>query len=79
MGAELFQKKACIYCHTISGIGGIHGPDLTDVGNRLNEDQITIKIVNGGKNMPAFGSTLTKDELDELVAFLKSRKMAKTE
>ncbi|MFB6317250.1 cytochrome b N-terminal domain-containing protein [Saccharicrinis sp. FJH54] len=73
-GAELFHSKACIYCHKISGNGGIHGPDLTDVGNRLNRDQLTLKIVNGGKDMPAFGGTLSKDELDELVTFLKTRK-----
>lgn len=74
-GGVLFHKKACIFCHKISGIGGIHGPDLTDVGDRLTEDQLKIKIVNGGTNMPAFGTTLTREELDELVAFLKSRKV----
>lgn len=73
-GSELFYKKACIYCHKIQGNGGIRGPDLTYVGNRLTRDQITIKIVNGGGNMPAFGGTLTKRELDELVSFLTTRK-----
>jgi len=73
-GSELFYKKACIYCHKIQGNGGIHGPDLTYVGNRLSRDQITIKIVNGGKDMPAFGGTLSKKELDELVSFLTTRK-----
>lgn len=73
-GAELFSKKACIYCHTISGHGGIRGPNLTDVGSRLTPSQMTIMIVNGGGNMPAFGGTLTRKELDELVSFLKTRK-----
>lgn len=73
-GAELFNKKACIYCHTISGHGGIYGPNLTHVGDRLDESQLTIKIVNGGKGMPSFGGTLTKDELDKLVDFLETRK-----
>ncbi len=72
-GAKLFYDKACIYCHKISGDGGIHGPDLTDVANRLNSDQITLKIVNGGDVMPAFGGTLSKEELNELVAFLETR------
>ena len=78
-GGALFYRKACIYCHKISGNGGIHGPDLTDVGNRLNGDQLTLKIVNGGKDMPAFGVSLTKEELDDLVAFLKTRKGKSTE
>lgn len=72
-GATLFYKKACINCHMISGDGGSRGPDLTNVGGRLNGDQLTLKIVNGGPEMPAFGGILTKDELDKLVDFLKTR------
>jgi ubiquinol-cytochrome c reductase cytochrome b subunit len=33
-----------------------------------------IRIVNGGGNMPAFGSSLKPPEIDALVAFLESRK-----
>jgi ubiquinol-cytochrome c reductase cytochrome b subunit len=35
---------------------------------------MTIRIANGGVNMPAFGATLKPGELDDLVAFLQSRK-----
>ena len=73
-GGDLFYKKACIYCHTISGTGGKRGPGLTYVSDRLTKDQITIKIVNGGGNMPSYGATLTGRELDDLVAFLVTRK-----
>jgi ubiquinol-cytochrome c reductase cytochrome b subunit len=73
IGGELFYKKACIYCHSISGKGGQRGPDLTEVGDRLTEENLTIKIVNGGGNMPAFGGTLSSKELNELVKFLKTR------
>lgn len=73
-GGELFYKKACIYCHNISGFGGERGPALTYVGSRLTKDQLTIKIVNGGGNMPAFGGTLKGKDLDDLVAFLLTRK-----
>lgn len=76
-GALLFHDKTCITCHTISGQGGIHGPNLTDAGDRLNRDQITLKIVNGGKNMPDFGGILTKDELNDLVDFLETRTESK--
>ena len=34
---------------------------------------MTIRILNGGTNMPAFASTLTPDEVNALVAFLRSR------
>ena len=70
---NLFQQKACLYCHSINNEGGKVGPDLTHVANRLNEQQMIIRIVNGAKNMPAYGGSLTKDELNQLVAFLKTR------
>ena len=73
-GGELFYKKACIYCHAVSGHGGKRGPDLTYVGNRLTNEQITIKIVNGGGNMPSFGASLTGKDLNDLTAFLLTRK-----
>jgi len=72
-GAQLFHSKGCEYCHAISGYGGERGPDLTYVRDRLSADQITIRIVNGGVNMPAFGGTLTSSELRNLSTFLDSR------
>jgi ubiquinol-cytochrome c reductase cytochrome b subunit len=73
-GAGLYYEKGCAYCHSIAGDGGRRGPDLTDVGDRLNADQMTIRIINGGRNMPAFGVTLSNEELRQLVAFLETRK-----
>lgn len=73
-GAVLFQQKACLYCHKINNNGGSVGPDLSTVANRLNEQEMTIRIVNGAQNMPAYGGSLSNDELQKLVAFLKTRK-----
>jgi len=72
-GSILFQQKACLYCHSINNEGGKVGPDLTHVANRLSEEQLIIRIVNGAKNMPAYGGSLSNDELNKLVAFLKTR------
>jgi ubiquinol-cytochrome c reductase cytochrome b subunit len=58
----------------IQGQGGRRGPDLTYVGDKLTRDNIVIRIVNGGGNMPAFGNSLKPQELDALVAFMESRK-----
>jgi ubiquinol-cytochrome c reductase cytochrome b subunit len=72
-GAKLFFQHGCEYCHSVGGYGGVRGPDLTDVGNRLTAQQMIIRILNGGDNMPAFASTLTTTQVNDLVAFLQSR------
>jgi len=72
-GVNLFYTKGCEYCHKINSYGGIDGPDLTTIGNRLNEQELKIRIVNGGKNMPAFGGILSKDEINKVVAFLSTQ------
>jgi ubiquinol-cytochrome c reductase cytochrome b subunit len=76
-GADLFYKRGCEYCHTISGYGGLRGPDLTYVGSRLSTTAMQIRILNGGHNMPAFGAILTPEEVNTLVAFLQSRQLAR--
>ncbi|MEO8823785.1 MAG: cytochrome c [Ginsengibacter sp.] len=70
----MFYSKGCQYCHKINKYGGINGPDLTTIGNRLSIQALKIRFVNGGKNMPSFGGILSKDEIDNLVAFLASQK-----
>jgi ubiquinol-cytochrome c reductase cytochrome b subunit len=72
-GAQLFHDKACEFCHTVDGQGGMRGPDLTDVAHRLSVNDLRIKIANGGGNMPSFAGVLTHDDLENLVAFLESR------
>jgi ubiquinol-cytochrome c reductase cytochrome b subunit len=74
-GAQLFEQKGCLNCHLISGHGGRRGPELTAIGSVLTKDNMTIRIVNGGVNMPAFGATLKPDDINDLVAFLQSRKL----
>ena len=78
-GAQLFLSKGCEYCHEISGYGGHRGPDLTYVRDRLSTDEITIRVVSGGTNMPAFGGILTASDLNNLVAFLNSRSRTKAD
>ncbi|MEO6876387.1 MAG: cytochrome b N-terminal domain-containing protein [Opitutaceae bacterium] len=73
-GAQLFQEKSCLNCHLVEGHGGRRGPDLSNVGDRLTRGNLTIRIVNGGVNMPAFGATLKPEEIEDLIAFLESRK-----
>ena len=74
VGATVFEQKGCINCHTIAGVGGQRGPNLSTVGSRLTNDQLTWRILNGGRNMPAYGTTLTPGDTDALVAFLSGLK-----
>jgi ubiquinol-cytochrome c reductase cytochrome b subunit len=69
-GAQNFETRGCINCHQIAGSGGQRGPDLSQVGSRLQPDQLTWRILNGGRNMPAYGTALTPDEVSALVDFL---------
>ncbi|MEO8962633.1 MAG: cytochrome c, partial [Ginsengibacter sp.] len=72
-GVHLFYSKGCNYCHRVNNYGGMDGPDLTTIGSRLSLRELKIRIVNGGKNMPAYGGILTKEEMNNIVAFLKSQ------
>ncbi len=72
-GARVFHDRACLNCHLIEGQGGRRGPDLTFVGDQLTRSDLIIRIVNGGHNMPAYGTILHPKEIDALVAFLQTR------
>ncbi len=74
LGSQLFAEKGCVFCHSIAGHGGHRGPELTTVGNRLTEQQMIIRVVNGGYNMPGYGSILNSTELKQVVSFLQSRR-----
>lgn len=73
-GMDLFNKKGCLYCHNIDGHGGHRGPNLTQVGDRLDSSEIVVRIVNGGKLMPAYGGVLKKNEIEALSKFLLAPK-----
>ena len=71
-GALVFQDKQCRNCHALDGLGGLRGPDLDAVATRLTEDQLIRQVLQGGGNMPAYGSALSPPETTALVRFLET-------
>jgi ubiquinol-cytochrome c reductase cytochrome b subunit len=72
-GAKVFYDKGCEYCHTISGYGGIRGPDLSDAGDRMSREQLKTRIFSGAANMPSYVGNLAPQQLEVLLDFLQSR------
>ncbi len=73
-GAALFADHGCAHCHGPAGVGGAKGPDLQLVRKRMNKEQITQQIHDGGLSMPAFGSSLTDPQIQDLVAYLRAKR-----
>lgn len=72
-GAKIFYEKGCEFCHTVAGFGGIRGPDLTYVGDRMTAEQIKTRVFSGAENMPSYNGNMTDQQLSSLLAFLESR------
>jgi ubiquinol-cytochrome c reductase cytochrome b subunit len=71
-GALLFQDKQCRNCHAVGGEGGHRGPDLSVVGTRMDQPELVRQVIQGGGNMPAYGNTLSPQEIKALVSYLVS-------
>src|SRR5580698_1755970 len=71
-GAQVFTNTGCQVCHSIRGVGGHKGPDLSGVGRRKTKAEMQQQIVFGDKVMPAFGDDLDPGDLKDLITYLKS-------
>jgi mono/diheme cytochrome c family protein len=71
-GAADFVSAGCDHCHAIHQNGGHRGPDLSGVGLRKGKSAIRRQILYGSSRMPAFGDILSRDQVNDLVAYLRS-------
>lgn len=76
-GASLF-KANCVVCHGEDGHGSATGkalnaPDLhSPAVQKLTNAQIAAQIENGKGNMPPFKSSLNHEQVEKLVAFVRT-------
>ncbi len=68
-GLQVYQKKNCMTCHSMYGLGGHIGPDLTNVASRNDEQYVKNTILFGRGKMPSFD--LGEEELRQLLDFLR--------
>lgn len=73
-GAALFATSGCVHCHGSAGVGGKSGPDLQLVRKRMNKAQMRLRIHNGGMTMPPFGESLTPPQIEDLIAYLRTKR-----
>lgn len=77
LGAKTF-KTTCVMCHGVDGTGSATGkalkaPDLhSDAVQKLTDAQIAEQISTGKNNMPPFKSTLSKDQIQALVKYVRT-------
>jgi cytochrome c2 len=77
-GKEVFQ--ACAVCHNADsdvkkmgpGLKGLFKRDKMADGKKLTEATIRARIDDGGNGMPAYKETLSDQEKEDLVAYLKT-------
>jgi ubiquinol-cytochrome c reductase cytochrome b subunit len=71
-GGRLFHERGCQHCHTVDGVGGEYGPPLDDVMKRLPPEIVTVRIVKGFGDMPAYRGSLSYEEVHAIMAYLQA-------
>ena len=77
--ASTFKSK-CATCHGTGGKGdspagkSLGAADLTKVAAGKSAEELKAVIQNGKGKMPAYGKSLKPEEIDAMVAYIKSLK-----
>ena len=72
-GKEVFLgASGCAGCHTLSDAGstGTIGPNLDDL--KPSDDAVVAQVTNGGGGMPAFGDSLSEEQIQDVAAYVSS-------
>ncbi len=79
MGRNVFDAQ-CARCHEPYSSRGLHGPSLRNLYKRqylpsgmpANDERVIEVIIRGRAKMPAFGNSLSNEQLSSLLAYLKT-------
>lgn len=68
-GQKVWRVHGCTSCHSMYGLGGHTGPDLTNAWSRLGREYVQTVLRDGVRAMPGFA--LTDAETVDLLAYLE--------
>jgi cytochrome c oxidase cbb3-type subunit III len=51
-GKQVYDANGCASCHSISGVGGDSGPDLTTIGAQRSASVLRDELLDPGANLP---------------------------
>ncbi len=69
LGAEVY-RDSCAACHGSNGSGSF-GPDLVGKGHKYSYEEQRRLIERGRRSMPGFGSGLTEEEIEAVLAHVR--------
>ena len=76
-GAQTY-KSNCVVCHGADGTGtptgkSLKAPDLhSDAVQKMTVAQMVTQVSDGKNNMPPFKSTLSEDQIKDVVAYVRT-------
>lgn len=78
-GADIFKLGPCASCHALKAAGTTGNPNgqgpppnLDAIASQLTLAKIVTQVTNGGTYMPAFGTQLTKAQIDAVAQYVLS-------
>jgi cytochrome c6 len=75
---EQTYKSNCVVCHAADGTGSATGkalkaPDLhSDAVQKMTVAQMQTQVSDGKNNMPPFKNTLSKEQIDGVVTYIRA-------
>jgi mono/diheme cytochrome c family protein len=74
-GAVLYRDKGCGFCHGANLEGTKKAPVLAEIRKQKawTNEKISNQILDGGTKMPPFRESLSDDEIQQLIAFLRAK------